>query len=131
MKQRLAELPGLRVILDRLERRYDLQTTVDRPHAFVYHITIHNGSDRVVTVKGRKWVVVEADGERLVLEGDGVVGQFPRIAPNHAFSYNSYHIVRGDSVASGAYLCHDDQGNVFVAKIPPFCLKVSEKPLVA
>ncbi len=128
--QKLAELPGLRVTLDRLERRDDLQTTVDRPYAFVYYITIHNESDRAITVKGRKWVVEEQDGERLVLEGDGVVGQFPRIAPGHSFSYNSYHIVRCDSVAKGAYLCHDDRGNVFVVKIPPFVLRVSEEPQI-
>ncbi len=129
--QKLSELPGLVVTLDRLERRDDLQTTMDRPYAFVYYITIHNGSDRVITVKGRKWVVEEVDGERLVLEGDGVVGQFPRIAPGHSFSYNSYHIVRRDSVARGAYLCHDDGGNVFVARIPEFVLRVSEEAQLA
>jgi ApaG protein len=130
--QKLSELPGLVVTLDRLERRYDLQTTLDRPHAFVYYITIHNGSDRAITVKGRKWVVeVVGGGDRVVLEGDGVVGQFPRIAPGHSFSYNSYHIVRGDSVARGSYLCHDDEGNVFVARIPEFVLRVSEEAQLA
>jgi ApaG protein len=131
MVQKLSELPGLVVTLDRLERRDDLQTTLDRPYAFVYYVTIHNNSDRAITVKGRKWVVEEQDGERLVLEGDGVVGQFPRIAPGHSFSYSSYHIVRGDSVVRGAYLCHDDEGNVFVARIPEFVLQVSGDRLMA
>ena len=38
----------------------------DKPHAFVYFITIHNSSDRTITLLGRKWVVFHADGTRLV-----------------------------------------------------------------
>jgi ApaG protein len=46
-------------------------------------------------------VVTNALGHRLVIEGDGVVGQFPRLAPGEQFHYNSYHLVDSDSEAEG------------------------------
>ena len=79
--------------------------TPDRPYGFVYHITIHNDSPRVVTIKGRKWVVTNADtNSKLVIEGDGVVGECPRLTPGTQFHYQSYHLIESDSVAEGAYL---------------------------
>lgn len=128
MESALPELPGLKVTLDHLERRENLQTSLERPYAFVYYITIHNNSDRAIVVKGRKWVVEDVYGEKQILEGDGVVGQYPRISPGHTFSYNSYHIVRSDSVATGSYLCQDDYGNAYVVRIPPFNMNVAGHP---
>lgn len=51
------ELKGLRVTLDKLVYQPAMQTPPDRPHCFVYFITIHNDSPHTVTIKGRKWVV--------------------------------------------------------------------------
>jgi len=61
-----------------------------KPHAFVYFITIQNGSDHTVTLLGRKWVIVHADGSRLVIEGDKIVGETPASGRANNFSYNSY-----------------------------------------
>ena len=33
------------------------------------------------------------------LEGDGVVGKFPRLSTGETFSYNSYHVIGADSIA--------------------------------
>ena len=38
-------------------------------------------------------VVTDAGGETIVVEGDGVVGKFPRLEPGEHFSYNSYHTI--------------------------------------
>lgn len=120
----LVELPGLWVSLDRVEYSPNVQATPDRPYKFVYHITIHNDSPRIVTIKGRKWVVTNANGEKLVLEGDGVVGEFPRLSPGTQFHYNSYHLVDSDSVAEGAYIGHDEQGARVLTRIPRFVMEV-------
>ena len=113
---------GLWVSVDRVEYVVGASGPPDRPHQFVYFVTIHNDSPRAVTIVGRKWVVTNAQGHRLVIEGDGVVGQFPRLAPGEQFHYNSYHLVDSDSQAEGAYLGKDEQGKGLVVRIPAFRL---------
>jgi ApaG protein len=113
---------GLWVSVDRVEYVVGASGPPDRPHQFVYFVTIHNDSPRAVTIVGRKWVVTNAQGHRLVIEGDGVVGQFPRLAPGEQFHYNSYHLVDSDSEAEGAYLGKDEQGKGLVVRIPSFRL---------
>ena len=119
------ELPGLRVTLDRLAFHPNAQTPPDRPHCFIYFISIHNDSDVPVTIRGRKWVVRADDGEVTVLEGDGVVGQNPLIHPGEQFTYNSFHLLRTKSaIAEGAYLGLDSEGRAVFTRIPAFHMVV-------
>jgi ApaG protein len=123
MPQPITELEGLRVTVDDVKFTPGLQATRDRPFPFVYHITIHNDSAETVTIKGRKWVVTDAGGETLVVEGDGVVGKFPRLEPGEHFSYNSYHTIGSDSAAEGAYIGITEEGTPVLVRIPRFELK--------
>jgi ApaG protein len=121
----IRELPGLWVSLDRVEYNPHEEGTPDRPYGFSYHITIHNDSPRVVTIKGRKWVVTNADtNSKLVIEGDGVVGESPRLTPGTQFHYSSYHLIESDSVAEGAYFGQVDDGERVFTRIPPFKMEV-------
>jgi len=115
-------LPNLQVTVDRVVFAPNLDAPPDRPYPFVYFITIHNGSDKTVTIKGRKWVVTDAHNQSLVVEGEGVVGKFPTLAPGESFSYNSYHVTASKSVAQGAFLALTEDGVAVFAKIPPFAL---------
>lgn len=121
-------LEGLKVNVDRVEQVEGAQTPPDRPYQFNYHITIHNETPHVVTIVGRKWVVTNAKGHRLIVEGDGVVGQFPRLTPGDRFRYNSYHLIDCDSVAEGAYLgkIEDSNGNEkpIIVKVASFEMKI-------
>jgi ApaG protein len=120
-----AEPAGLRVTVDEVVYQPDLPTPVDRPHCFVYFISIHNDTPRPVTIKGRKWVVTNAKGEITAVEGDGVVGQFPTIPPGDKFSYNSFHLLdTATGQARGSYLGVDANGQTVVTRIPPFDLVV-------
>ena len=121
------ELEDLRVTVDKVVYMPHLEAPANRPHPFVYFITIRNDSTEAVTVKGRKWVVTEADGQRVVVEGDGVVGKFPRLAPGEHFSYNSYHVIATDSVAEGAYLGIRDDGRPVIMRIPKFTMRVPDQ----
>ena len=119
------ELPGLRVELDKLVYRHGgEQLPPDRPHAFIYYLTITNGSDRTVTLLGRKWVVEHADGTQLVVEGDKIVGETPRLTPGGHFSYNSYHVTACDARAHGSFHGHDDTGRRVFVRIPAFDMKI-------
>ncbi len=120
------ELPGLWVSIDRVEYVPNPSAPPHRPHQFAYYVTIHNDSLKVVTVLGRKWVVTNAKGHKMVVEADGVVGQFPRLTPGDQFQYNSYHLIDGDSTAEGAYLCRDAEGAGVLARIPLFQMKVPQ-----
>jgi ApaG protein len=120
----IQELPGLWVSLDRVEYNPHEEGTPDRPYGFVYHITIHNDSPRVVTIKGRKWVVTNADNSKLVIEGEGVVGETPRLTPGTQFHYQSYHLIASDSLAEGAYLGQVEDGGRVLTRIPAFKMEV-------
>ena len=119
------ELPGLRVELDKLVYRHGgEQLPPDRPHAFIYYLTITNDSSRTVTLLGRKWVVEHADGTQLVVEGDKIVGETPRLAPGGHFSYNSYHVTSCNARAHGSFHGLDEDNHRIVVRIPAFELKI-------
>ncbi len=122
----LEELAGLNVIIDKVVYMPHLEAPEERPYPFVYFITIENQSDRAVTIKGRKWVVTDAEGRRIVVEGDGVVGKFPRIEPGKHFSYNSYHVIGSDSVAEGAFIGVTDEDTPVFTRIPKFKMRVPQ-----
>ncbi len=65
------ELPQLRVTVDRVVFAPHLDAPPERPYPFVYFITIHNESDKTVTIKGRKWVVTDSQNQTVVVEGEG------------------------------------------------------------
>ena len=115
-------LQGFEATVDRVLYAPELPAPSDQPHPFVYYITIHNRSDQTITVKGRKWVVRGEDGHVIAVEGDGVVGCFPRLEPGEHFSYNSYHTTAGRAVAEGSYLAITEAGEAVVARILPFQL---------
>lgn len=120
MAPNLIELEGLRVVVDRVVHMPQLDAPPDRPHPFVYFLSIHNDSAETVTIRGRKWVVTDAEGQQVVVEGDGVVGQFPCLDPGAHFSYNSYHVIGSDSVAEGAFFGVTEKGVRVFTRIPRF-----------
>ncbi len=120
-----SELPGLTARLDKLCYHHGgASLPADKPHAFVYFVTIHNGASRTVTLHGRKWVVQHADGTQLVIEGDKIVGETPRLAPGEDFSYNSYHVTGLDAVVQGSFHGVDELGNRVHVILPPFEMSI-------
>jgi len=119
------ELPGLRVEIDKVVYRHGgEQLPPDQPHAFIYYLTIRNDSTRTVTLLGRKWVVEHADGTQLVVEGDKIVGESPRLAPGEHFSYNSYHVTACNARAHGSFHGLDENEHRIFVRIPPFELLI-------
>lgn len=119
------ELPGLSVELDKLVYRHGgEQLPPERPHAFIYYLTIRNNSEHTVTLLGRKWVIEHADGTQLVVEGDKIVGETPCLAPGAHFSYNSYHITACSARARGSFHGLDEKGRRVFVRIPSFALEI-------
>lgn len=120
-------LSGLAAQLDKLVYHHGGKSLPeDKPHAFVYFITIRNASDRTVTLLGRKWVLQQPDGSQVVIEGDKIVGETPRLAPGEQFSYNSYHVTGVDTRAYGSFHGVDEFGNKVHVVLPPFDMTVPE-----
>ena len=118
---------GLRVKVDQLVYQEGVLTPPDTPHCFAYYITILNEGEETITVRGRKWVVTESNGEVIAVEGDGVVGEFPVLGPGEHFSYNSYHMIRSSrAIAQGSYLGVTGSGEPVVVGIPAFELVTPE-----
>ena len=119
-------LPGLTARLEKLVYHHGGKSLPpDQPHAFVYFVTIANESDRVVTLLGRKWVIEHADGSRLVIEGERIVGETPRLEPGEVFSYNSYHATGQSAVAHGFLHGRDETGQPVHVLLPKFEMIVS------
>ena len=115
------ELPGLEVVLDRLEYRTGgPQAPAETPHVFIYFLTIHNRSDRRVVLLGRKWIVDEPGQPRRVIEGDKIVGETPDLDPGESFSYNSFHLTAGPATAFGSFHGVDEHGQRVHVRIPKF-----------
>ncbi len=119
------EIPGLTARLDKLHYHHGgASLPADKPHAFVYFVTIQNHSEQTVTLLGRKWVVLHTDGTRLVIEGEKIVGETPRLGPGEEFSYNSYHVTGLDAQAHGSFHGVDDLGRKVHVILPPFDMTV-------
>ncbi len=118
----IREFDELHVTVDDVLYMPSLEAPPEKPHPFVYFISIHNNSTEPVTIRARKWVVQEDGGETTVVEGTGVVGQTPTILPNQHFSYNSYHVVARAAKVSGAFFGETAAGERIFARIPEFRL---------
>lgn len=124
MEDKVNEYQGLRVNVDEVVYMPGLDATADKPHPFVYFITIHNDSPIPVTLQARKWVVRENAGEVTVVEGEGIIGQTPTIEAGGNFSYNSYHVVATNAEVQGAFFGVTASGERIFTRIPSFQLKV-------
>lgn len=114
-------LDGVSVMVDDVVYMPSLHSSPDKPHPFVYYITICNESTRVIKILGRKWIVTENNGDCLVVEGSGVIGEKPTLKPGENFSYNSYHVVARSGKVAGA-LYGVSNGEKFMVEIPEFRL---------
>lgn len=122
----MREMKRLRVKVEDVVYMPSLDAPQDRPHPFVYFISICNDGAVPVVIRGRKWIVREENGPVTVVEGEGVVGQQPVIEPGGHFSYNSYHVVGEKAEAEGAFFGETSAGEWIFARIPKFQLEIPE-----
>jgi hypothetical protein len=66
----------------------------------------------------------EEGAEGLVVEGEKIVGETPRLAPGEQFSYNSYHVTGTSARATGSFHGVDELGRKIHVLLPAFELMV-------
>lgn len=74
-----------------VEARYASAQSLPREghYFFIYFITIENKSDHSVQLLRRHWDIFDSTGDKRTVDGDGVVGETPVLAPGDCFQYNS------------------------------------------
>ncbi len=115
---------GLKVTV---ESRYVPEHSQPRAshYVFAYHIRIENQGTEPVTLRSRHWYITDALGEVREVEGEGVVGQKPTLAPGEAFEYTSGASLptqRGEM--RGTYRMVRADGSWFDAEIAAFALEL-------
>lgn len=92
--------------------------------AFAYVVTIGNEGAVPVQLRRRHWVITDGNGDVREVEGPGVVGEEPVIAPGSAHRYTSGAMLPTPvGTMEGSYEMHRADGEVFRAAIPLFPLR--------
>lgn len=90
---------------------------------FEYSIRIDNTSARPLTLLSRQWLIIDGDGERHEVLGEGVVGKQPRIEPGEGFEYASFcPLPTHWGTMEGAFRFIDDDGNEQTVAVDRFFL---------
>jgi ApaG protein len=115
---------GIRV---RVESFYDEERSSPQEsyYFFAYQVHISNvGTERAQLVS-REWIITDANGEVQRVQGSGVVGEEPVLAPGEEFEYTSFcPLSTAVGTMHGSYRMVLDNGDSFDAAIAPFSLAV-------
>ena len=94
-------------------------------YVFAYTITISNSGEIPARLISRHWIITDANGKVQEVNGDGVVGEQPKLNPGEEFRYSSGAVLETPVGAmQGLYRMEADGGISFDALIAPFTLAV-------
>lgn len=97
----------------------------DERYAFAYQVAIHNRGEHPVRLVNRYWLITDANGKKVEVQGPGVVGEQPVIASGESFQYTSGAVLETPvGSMEGHYDMEDADGNPFKAPIDVFGLAV-------
>ncbi len=91
---------------------------------FAYFIRIDNHSTGTVQLLRRHWFITHDTGKVEEVEGEGVIGKQPVIAPGKFHEYNSFCILETfEGWMEGTYTMKRANGEQFKINIPRFTLR--------
>ena len=94
-------------------------------YVFAYTIRIRNRGSVAARLVARHWRITDGNGRTEHVDGDGVVGEQPRLEPGEQFTYTSgATLPTSVGTMEGRYDMIGDDGTRFDAPIPPFTLAV-------
>ncbi|MBU1308168.1 MAG: Co2+/Mg2+ efflux protein ApaG [Gammaproteobacteria bacterium] len=92
-------------------------------YVFAYTITIRNHSSEDVQLLRRHWLITDANGKQTEVDGDGVIGEQPKLAPGSSYQYTSGAVLETPvGTMQGHYEMVTKQQEQFNAAIPLFRL---------
>ena len=100
------------------------QSEPDEQHfVWAYQVTINNLGEESVQLKNRFWKIIDSNGIRQEVKGEGVVGEQPVLNPGEKFEYTSgTPLSTSSGFMEGHYEMETKSGNKFDASIPLFSL---------
>lgn len=99
-------------------------STADR-YVFAYTISIDNQTNQRVQLLRRYWKITDANGKVTEVNGDGVIGEQPYLAPGERFTYTSGAVLETPvGTMQGHYEMIAPDHQEFLVPIPLFRLAV-------
>lgn len=90
---------------------------------WAYHIRLENEGEQSVQLLTRHWIITDGRGARHSVEGEGVVGEQPLIAPGGSYDYVSgCPLATPSGSMRGSYRMIGENGAMFDVAIPEFAL---------
>lgn len=91
---------------------------------WAYHVRIDNQSSEPIKLINRYWRIIDEKGLIQEVNGEGVIGEQPLIAPNGFYQYSSgVHLRYSSGIMNGKYQMEKNNELIDV-KIPTFSLDV-------
>ena len=88
-----------------------------------YQVNIKNSGNSSIKLNHRNWLIIDANGKVINVQGEGVVGEFPTIEPGESFEYTSCTPLKtNNGIMHGFYLVSQDNGEKLKIDIPAFSL---------
>ena len=95
----------------------------DQHYVWAYQVTIYNQSKEKVQLINRYWKIIDSNGTKQEISGQGVVGEQPVLNPGEKFEYTSGTPLSTPSgFMEGYYEMETNKGVKFEAYIPHFSL---------
>ena len=103
----------------------DRSSPQENYYFFVYQVRITNLGGEKVQLVSREWLITDANGETQRVQGPGVVGEQPVLAPGDSFEYTSFcPLSTPVGAMQGSYRMVLENGDSFDAEVAPFALAV-------
>jgi ApaG protein len=115
---------GIRV---QVESFYDEERSSPQEsyYFFAYQVRISNVGGEKAQLVSREWIITDGNGDTQRVQGPGVVGEQPVLAPGEAFEYTSFcPLPTPVGSMHGSYLMVLAGGERFEAEIAPFSLEM-------
>ncbi|WP_339635742.1 Co2+/Mg2+ efflux protein ApaG [uncultured Sneathiella sp.] len=95
----------------------------DGLYVWAYQVRIENQGSRSVTLRNRHWRITNADGHTETVDGEGVIGEQPVLAPGDVYEYTSgTPLSTSSGIMVGSYDMESEEGKIFAVDIPAFSL---------
>jgi ApaG protein len=100
-----------------------------KEYAFSYKVTIENVGDQTIKLLRRHWYIFDSNNDHREVEGEGVVGKQPVIAPNEKYEYVSSCLLNSSfGRMHGTFLMErETDGEQFKVVIPAFKLEATPR----
>ncbi len=97
---------------------------IGRRFVFGYFVRIENNGLEDIQLMRRHWFITDETGSVQEVEGEGVIGKQPVIAPGESHEYNSYCVLETfTGYMEGNYTMEKGRGERIKVDIPRFDLK--------